>query len=193
MLFGSIAAIAGGVATPVSFLFFGDVITAFTYYALTSNLSTELFGVSVGCDNATLSFVVRNLSTEQNALSCVDEDALVRMINTSIYSFIGLALGTFLASYVQIFFFQTACERQLYKIRLYYYRAILRQDIGWFDGNPSGELASRLSELSTVGVGRGGWEREGGGWERVGEEGEGWAREGGGGRGRRVREGREDV
>ena len=54
---------------------------------------------------------------------------------------------------------------------LYYYRAILRQDIGWFDGNPSGELASRLSKLSTMGVGRGGggWGREGRGWERVGE------------------------
>ena len=52
-----------------------------------------------------------------------------------------------------MFFYQTACERQLYKIRLNYYRAILRQDIGWFDGNPSGELASRLSELSNMGVG----------------------------------------
>ena len=57
-------------------------------------------------------------------------------------------MGVFLASYIQVFFYQTACERQLYKIRLYYYRAILRQDIGWFDSNPSGELASRLSELS---------------------------------------------
>ena len=135
-------------ATPVSFLFFGNVISAFTFNALTSNISLQLFNTTVGCDNNILSSIVMNLSTADNAVTCVDDSTLIYTINTSIYSFIGLALGTFLCSYLQIFLFQTACERQLYKIRLYYYRAILKQDIGWFDGNPSGELASRLSELS---------------------------------------------
>ena len=140
-------------ATPVSFLFFGDVITAFTYYSLTYDYSHTLFHETVLCDNLTLALAVQNLSTSDNAVSCVDAGGLVQMVNTSVYSFIGLALGTFLCSYLQIFLYQTACERQLYKIRLYYYRAILRQDIGWFDGNPSGELASRLSELSPSHVG----------------------------------------
>uniref|UniRef100_A0A1X7TB27 ABC transmembrane type-1 domain-containing protein n=1 Tax=Amphimedon queenslandica TaxID=400682 RepID=A0A1X7TB27_AMPQE len=41
---------------------------------------------------------------------------------------------------------QLACERQVYKIRLAYYRAVLHQDIGWFDLNASGELTSRLND-----------------------------------------------
>ena len=42
--------------------------------------------------------------------------------------------------------YQLAAERQVYKIRLLFYQAILRQNIGWFDSNPSGELSSRLTE-----------------------------------------------
>ena len=143
MLIGAIAAIAGGVATPISFLFFGDVISAFTFYALTDKLAAA-FNVSVNCTETLVQLVAQSTN---NTASCVDEGKLIILINQSVYSFVGLALGTFLVSLIQIFFYQTACERQLYKIRLYYYRAILRQDIGWFDSNPSGELASRLSEL----------------------------------------------
>eukprot|EP00731_Ephydatia_muelleri_P002337 Em0001g2337a len=109
---------------------------------LTDKLATA-FNVSVNCTETLVQLV--NQSTN-NTASCVDEGKLILLINQSVYSFVGLALGTFLASLIQIFFYQTACERQLYKIRLYYYRAILRQDIGWFDSNPSGELASRLSD-----------------------------------------------
>ena len=152
MLIGALAAIAGGVATPVSFLFFGDVISAFTFYTLTNSVSSS-FNVSLSCDlnkSSLATIIAQNFSTTENALSCVDEERLVFVVNQSVYSFVGLSLGTFLVSLVQIFFYQTACERQLYKIRIYYYRAILRQDIGWFDSNPSGELASRLSELESL-------------------------------------------
>ena len=164
-------------ATPLSMLLFGDIIKAFTFNALTNNISRTLYNVTVGCDDPLLPLVIRNFSSRENAVTCVDNAALVHSINIAIFKIAGIAVGVFLASYIQVFFFQMACERQLYKIRLYYYRAILRQDIGWFDGNPSGELASRLSELSTVGVGRGGEGGRGGGWER---EGGGWAREEGG-------------
>jgi ATP-binding cassette subfamily B (MDR/TAP) protein 1 len=63
-----------------------------------------------------------------------------------VYLFIIVTLVVFLLAYVQISFTQLACERQVHKIRLAYYRAVLRQNIGWFDVNPSGELSSRLND-----------------------------------------------
>ena len=63
-----------------------------------------------------------------------------------ILTFVGIGLGVLLLGYIQITLYQIADERQVHKIRLLFYRAVLRQNIGWFDSNPSGELASRLSE-----------------------------------------------
>ena len=148
MLIGAVAAIGVGVANPLSMLIVGDIINAFTFNALTNNVSLHLFNKTVDCNNILLSSIIQNFSTTENYISCMDNDGLIHIINLAIYKIIGIAVGVFVASYIQVFFYQMACERQLYKIRLYYYRAILRQDIGWFDSNPSGELASRLSELS---------------------------------------------
>jgi len=74
-----------------------------------------------------------------------DDDFLQR-INTQVYIFLGIAAGVFIVAGLQIMSYQLAAERQVYKIRLQLYQAILRQNIGWFDTNPSGELFSRLTE-----------------------------------------------
>ena len=63
-----------------------------------------------------------------------------------IYLFLIITVGVFILAYIQISFIQLACERQIHKIRLLYYSSVLKQDIGWFDLNPSGELSSRLNE-----------------------------------------------
>lgn len=64
----------------------------------------------------------------------------------TIYLFIIITVAVFIASYVQIAFMLAACERQVQKMRLLYYKSVLRQDISWFDLNPSGEVSSRLNE-----------------------------------------------
>ena len=78
--------------------------------------------------------------------TCLDEDGFIAGINVFVYVFIGIAVGVFTFAYLEISLFQTACERQVKKIRLAFYKAILRQEVGWFDANPSGELASRIAE-----------------------------------------------
>lgn len=47
---------------------------------------------------------------------------------------------------LQIAAFEAACERQVYRLREQYYKAVLRQQIVWFDKRQSGEMASRLNE-----------------------------------------------
>ena len=56
-----------------------------------------------------------------------------------------IAAAVLIISYFQISFIQIACERQVKKIRLLFYKSVLRQNIGWFDTTASGELASRLN------------------------------------------------
>ena len=73
-------------------------------------------------------------------------DDFLQIINTQVYIFLGIAAGVFIAATLQITLYQLAAERQVYKIRLLFYQAILRQNIGWFDSNPSVDVASRLTE-----------------------------------------------
>lgn len=78
--------------------------------------------------------------------NCLTDSSFITEINLYIYIFLAISVGAFIAGSIQVWLFQTAADRQLTKIRLTFYRAILRQEIGWFDANPSGELSSRLSE-----------------------------------------------
>ena len=83
---------------------------------------------------------------------CLTDDAFI--FGTSIgdgvvwqiYYFIFIAVGVFISAYFQISLMQTSAGRQVNRIRKLYYQSVLRQDIGWFDCNPSGELATRLNE-----------------------------------------------
>ena len=78
--------------------------------------------------------------------SCLNKDSFIDTINSQILYFIAVAIGAFLLGYIMIATFHLSSERQVYKMRLAFYRAVLRQDISWFDLNPAGELSSRLSE-----------------------------------------------
>ena len=122
-------------------------LTISEFVALTSNTST--LGGSFEC-----SYIITPSSTIDDFASnciqtqarCLTNSEFISVVNVQVFYFLGIAAAVFISAYFQISLFQTACERQVHKIRLFYYRAILRQEIGWFDANPGGELSSRLSE-----------------------------------------------
>ena len=60
------------------------------------------------------------------------------------YAILGVII--MLVGYLQNMLWNTAAERQIYKIRLRFYQAILRQETAWFDTHKAGELTSRVSE-----------------------------------------------
>ena len=163
MLLGSIAAILHGAALPALLLIFGIVLTAFTNHFIsqlfisltdgTVNCSASNFGVTVvSTPDCTLN--ITSVTTYEEIIQscystqreCLTNDNFLQIINTQVYIFIGIAAGVFIAATLQIMLYQFAAERQVYKIRLLFYRAILRQNIGWFDTNPSVDIASRLTE-----------------------------------------------
>lgn len=154
MLLGAIAAIASGAAFPLLWLFLGSFIDVFIAQTITTTIFNELEMVmpnltDIGCSTpiefnnltVTIGDVIR-----QNGSMCLFGSDFINEVNNITYAFIGVGFAALIVAYVQIAFIQTAAERQVYKIRLRYYRAVMRQDIAWFDANPTGEVATRLSE-----------------------------------------------
>ena len=163
MLLGSFAAILHGAALPALLLIFGRVLIDFTNHFISPRF-TILTGGVLNCSAS--SFITTVLNTSRCTLNitpgttyedvlerclggqreCLTTDVFLQRIDTQVYIFLGLAAGVFIAGTLQIMSYQLAAERQVYKIRLLFYRAILRQNIGWFDINPSVDISCRLIE-----------------------------------------------
>ena len=175
MFFGTIAAMAHGAALPAFTVIFGDFVSVFVNQAITSRLSNvfiynnftaftcnsafnatyygqSVFNITMGGLNCP--YVIGGTTTYQEFIQmcfsstndCLSNAEFISAINVLAYIFIGIGVGVFLCGTVQVALFQAACERQVKKIRLEFYNAIMRQEVGWFDANPTGELASRLTE-----------------------------------------------
>ncbi|XP_063686131.1 ATP-dependent translocase ABCB1-like [Bolinopsis microptera] len=61
------------------------------------------------------------------------------------YIYIGMGFLNILAGYLSTTLMLLSAERQSSKARNEYFRAIMRQEIGWFDETSSGELTTRLT------------------------------------------------
>ena len=46
----------------------------------------------------------------------------------------------------QVFFLLVSADRQIVRMRLAFYRNIIRQDMAWFDATSVGELTTRFTE-----------------------------------------------
>ena len=123
-----------------------------TFDTIESALPVNISDGSVSCDAR---LIIGNVGTTFGDIieacygqgrECLDNDAFIRIIETQCYIYTAIAVGVMFLAYFQVQTFQLTAARQTHQIRLRYYRAILRQDIGWFDANPSGSLSSRLSE-----------------------------------------------
>jgi ATP-binding cassette subfamily B (MDR/TAP) protein 1 len=69
---------------------------------------------------------------------------LDEILKISLY-FLWAGLGALLVTYMQNAFWTLTSTRQTTRIRNSYLVAILRQEIGWFDQTPSGELTTRIA------------------------------------------------
>ncbi|WKY07567.1 hypothetical protein Q1695_007212 [Nippostrongylus brasiliensis] len=62
----------------------------------------------------------------------------------SCFHYLYLGCGVFLAGTIQTTCFIAVCENLVNRLRRKFFKAILHQDIAWFDTNNSGELATKL-------------------------------------------------
>lgn len=164
MLVGVVAAMAHGMSLPVLMLFFGNLLDSFIYQGISSDFAQAVSnqtGVAINCSsvfNYTLgnfTYVNTNVtallqsqlqSDSLGGVECLLNDEFISEVNITVFIFVGIAVAVLIVSAIEICTFQFASERQVYRIRLYYYRAVMRQDIAWFDENPAGAFVSRLNE-----------------------------------------------
>ncbi|XP_078572123.1 ATP-dependent translocase ABCB1-like [Branchiostoma floridae x Branchiostoma japonicum] len=144
MILGTICSVLDGVMQPILLYVMGNMVDVFTNYGKFDAICREVFGYSsiYNCtfDNATFA----NFSlTEEHW-----EDALgITLVMADLaYYFVGLAFGVVIFGYLQIAFWTLAGARQTRRIRQNFFRAVMRQEVGWFDTNPSGELNSVLAD-----------------------------------------------
>ncbi|KAL3994239.1 ABC transporter transmembrane region family protein [Acanthocheilonema viteae] len=64
----------------------------------------------------------------------------------AVYMYFGYGIGILILATVSMICWHTVCERQIYQIRKHYFAAVVRQNMGWFDKHPSGELMTKMSD-----------------------------------------------
>jgi len=82
---------------------------------------------------------------EENPSYPKDGEALKQQAYFYTILFFSLAAAMFIAGYMRMAFWKMAGERQGMRIRQAYFRALLRQEMGWYDVSKVGELGARLS------------------------------------------------
>ena len=171
-----VMAIASGVALPGHMLLFGRVINRFVYYEVaseqTANITMQANASGLTCDAfvetissdevrppADMSGTMGNMSlglfcegTDTGVFEglsqfiCDPTGTLESEITLFALYYVGIATGVLIASFIATLFWNITAYRQSRKIRIAFYRAILRQEIGWFDVNETAQLNNRLQE-----------------------------------------------
>ncbi|KAL2914037.1 hypothetical protein HK105_206482 [Polyrhizophydium stewartii] len=75
----------------------------------------------------------------------VTPDELSSEVTSKVLYLVYIAVGSFAATYIYMSFSVHASERQTHALREQYLRAVIRQNIGWFDNVGAGEVATRIT------------------------------------------------
>lgn len=78
-----------------------------------------------------------------------DPDDLQKEVNKVCLMFVYIGSGAFVMGYIQATFWSLTGDRQVQKLCSKYVRAILSQEIGWFDTCGAGELSTRVAEFKS--------------------------------------------
>ena len=153
IIVGTIAAIITGCGLPVHMILFGDIIDQFISYSLagdlnlTGNNSFSMFSANSSNGSSYFCDIAEDQSSLFNYIVSDDPSNLLQMLvgSYSIY-YVILASGLLIASFLSIVFWNISAYRQTRRMRTAFFYSIMKQNIGWFDVNPSSELSTRLIE-----------------------------------------------
>uniref|UniRef100_H2ZR88 Bile salt export pump n=1 Tax=Ciona savignyi TaxID=51511 RepID=H2ZR88_CIOSA len=137
LFIGTISAAVHGASLPVMFIFFGDMTNTFVDFGSFSecNFSYVLcMELGVIPNNTTPAYLLKNA-----------QDIQGQMAQYSLY-YTYLAIGIIFFASAQVCCWMMQAVRQVRKIRILFFKSILRQDISFFDLNSAGELNTRLAD-----------------------------------------------
>lgn len=141
-----VAAIIGGCSMPVMIILFGDLANTFVQNDL--NVTQICVGIPLCCDDTpAINLDLPNCNvTEEDLGNFFINMNFLEQITTFAQGTALIGLVNFIMSYIFVTCLNHAAECQVFKIRGLFLKAILRQDIGWYDTHQTGDFASRMTE-----------------------------------------------
>ena len=164
---GTFCAMVAGVGLPGHVLMFGEIVDNFISFDLANqlrdanNISSQMQAMAFLASgsmptgpNQEEYFCNFTEDGDSNIFNYFLSDNLGDLLQSEVatfsYYYLILSFGLILVAFIANAFWNLSSLRQTRQMRSAFYRAILKQDIGWFDVNPSGELSTRLSEYVIV-------------------------------------------
>lgn len=121
-IIGFIGGIFSGVGWPGLNILYGKVVDHFVQFEIDRNNAIK--------HNETITEIVSEFSRKTNIMAAI-------MVCITVVFILG--------NYTAIHCFQMFALRQMRQIKKLYFQSILKQEVAWFDGQNSGEFASRIS------------------------------------------------
>ncbi|EJW75120.1 hypothetical protein WUBG_13971, partial [Wuchereria bancrofti] len=121
----------------------------FDYFLLTTGI---LLSIAQGSLQAIQSIIFKKLSATliegqtKWGTEDFDESKFHNGAIEAIFMYFGYGIAILILATISMTCWHTVCERQIYQIRKRYFAAVLRQNMGWFDSHPSGELITKMSD-----------------------------------------------
>ena len=149
IVMGTLMAVAAGAALPMHVIMLGSIIDFFIAHNISLDLSEAAANTTGGMMRGYFCNMTDSSTSARLAqfLNSSDPGSLLQsQIGQFSLYYIGLASGLLIASFISTLFWNLSAYRQTHRLRQSFFQTIMKQEIGWFDVNPSAQLNSRLSE-----------------------------------------------
>ncbi|BES97014.1 Multidrug resistance protein [Nesidiocoris tenuis] len=137
MFIGTLASAVNGSSLPLLAIIFGQMTNMFsivaTYGFKPENVTSDLMGLQM------------NSSEIESNATITRSEFTMAMEQFSVY-YLYVSASVFVSVFIQALCWESACERQVFRLRQVFFAQILRQDISWYDDNEDGDLPHKLSD-----------------------------------------------
>ncbi|XP_053307047.1 ATP-dependent translocase ABCB1-like [Spea bombifrons] len=143
IVIGLLCALACGTGLPIMIIVFGQMTDAF---------------VQSGKYHIFITIIILKCANTTNQTDCAFSGSIDIEAEMTKYSYYYVAIGcaVFVLSLIQVWTFLLAATRQSHRIRQKFFKAVLHQEMAWFDSNQIGTLNTRLTEdINTIHEGLG--------------------------------------
>ena len=155
MFLGGFVAFLHGLVIPGSTLIISEIITLFVNQELSAISSAQVTSTvqnsqPINCTSVlALAEILRSMNSTQlianiQASNCLTSEEFINELDTFMYILLGIAAATLLLGFLQVWLYSVSAERQIHKMRLAFFKAVLRQDMTWFDLTEISEFNSTL-------------------------------------------------
>eukprot|EP00079_Xenopus_tropicalis_P037616 XP_017951387.1 PREDICTED: multidrug resistance protein 1-like [Xenopus tropicalis] len=137
MIIGIVCGLAAGTGLPIMIIVFGTMTDSFVQSGIPVNYTQNTSTTSTSCGH----FGTMDIEAEMTKYA---------------YYYVAIGCSIFVLSLFQVWTFLVSASRQTTRIRRMFFKAVLHQEMSWFDATQIGTLNTRLTEdINTIHEGLG--------------------------------------